>query len=83
MFFLADIFTNLRRCHLQLDNFNIFTFISKIWPINPRDGCEPSSNLVELIENYLDFKKELEEFEIHLNIMKLWTYEMLEDFYFF
>ncbi len=62
-FFLADIFTNLRRCHLQLDNFNILIFISKIWPINPRDGCKPSSNLVELIENYLDFKKELEEFE--------------------
>jgi hypothetical protein len=79
IFFQANIFTNLRKCYLQLDTFYIFIFISKIWPINPRDGCKPSSNLVELIENYLDFEKELEEFEDSFVIMKLWTYEMLEE----
>jgi hypothetical protein len=36
---------------------------------------------VELIENNLDFE-ELKEFEGLLNDMKLWTYKMLEDFYF-
>ncbi len=36
---------------------------------------------MDLIENDLDFE-ELKEFEGSLNDMKLWTYKMLEDFYF-
>jgi len=52
-FSLTCIFTNLRRCHLQTKN----------WPSDPRDGCKPLSNLVELIQIDLSFEKELEEFE--------------------
>ncbi len=52
-FSLTGIFTNLRRCHLQTKN----------WPNDPRDGCKPLSNLVELIQTDLGFEKELEEFE--------------------
>jgi hypothetical protein len=55
-------------------------FISKNWGIDlPLDGCKPLSNLVELIEKDLDFE-ELEDSKVHLNMMKLWTYKMLEDF---
>jgi hypothetical protein len=50
---LTSILTNLRRCHLQ----------SKNWTSDPRDGCKLFSNLVELIQTYLDFEEELEEFE--------------------
>jgi hypothetical protein len=53
IFSLTCILTNLRRCHLQ----------SKNWSSDPRDGCKLFSNLVELIQTYLGFEKELEEFE--------------------
>jgi hypothetical protein len=36
---------------------------------------------MELIEKDLDFE-ELKDSKIHLNMMKLWTYKMLEDFFF-
>jgi len=48
IFFLMGILTNLRRCHLQ----------SKNWTSDPRDGCKPLSNLVELIQTYLGFEEE-------------------------
>jgi hypothetical protein len=32
-------------------------FINKNWSIDPRDGCKPPFNLVELIEKGLDFEK--------------------------
>jgi len=37
--------------------------VSKNWPSNPRDGCKPPSNLIELIKTYLSFEKELKKFE--------------------
>jgi hypothetical protein len=51
--FLMNILTNLTRCHLQ----------SKNWPSDPRDECKLLSNLVELIQTYLGFEEEVEEFE--------------------
>ncbi len=32
-------------------------------PNDFRVGCKPPSNLVKLIQTYLDFEKDLEEFE--------------------
>ncbi len=37
--------------------------MSKNWPIDPRDGCKLSSNLVEIIQTHLGFEEELDEFE--------------------
>ncbi len=37
--------------------------MSKISPSDFRVGCKPPSNIVELIQTYLDFEKDLEEFE--------------------
>jgi hypothetical protein len=38
---------------------------------DPRIGCKPPSNLVELIEKDLDLREELKNLNIHLNEMKL------------
>jgi hypothetical protein len=35
----------------------------KSWPSDPGDGCEPPSNLIELIQIDLGFEGELEKFE--------------------
>jgi hypothetical protein len=37
--------------------------VSKNWPSDLRNGCKSPSNLVELIQTYLGFEEELEEFE--------------------
>jgi hypothetical protein len=37
--------------------------VSQNWPSDPRDGCKLPFNLVELIQTYLCFEEELEEFE--------------------
>jgi len=62
-FSLKGILTNFRRCHLQSENLEKIIFVSKNWPNNPRDGCKPPSNLVELIKTNLNFEEELENFE--------------------
>ncbi len=75
--FLANIFSNLRRCRLQLDNFYVFIFISKIWPINPRNGCKPSPLTFSGVNwKLFRFEKELEEFEgsfEHNEIVDIWN----------
>jgi len=40
-----------------------FDFVSKNWPNDLKDGCKLPSNLVEIIQTYLGFEEELEEFE--------------------
>ncbi len=51
IFSLVGIFTNLRRCHLQLENFHFWLLlVSKNWPSDPKDGCKPPSDLIELIQ---------------------------------
>jgi hypothetical protein len=37
--------------------------VNKIWPSDPRNGCKLLSNLAKLIQTYLGFEEELEEFE--------------------
>ncbi len=62
-FSLMNILTNLRRCCLQSKNLENLIFMSKNWPINPRNGCKPLSNFIKLIKIDLGFEEELEEFE--------------------
>ncbi len=38
-------------------------FVNKNWPSDPKVGCKPPSNLVELIQTNLGFEEELEKFE--------------------
>jgi hypothetical protein len=59
----TGIFTNLRRCHLQLENLEKITFVNKNGPSDPKVGCKSPSNLVELIQTNLGFEEELEKFE--------------------
>jgi hypothetical protein len=37
--------------------------VNKNLPSDLRVGCKPFSSLMELIQKYLDFKKDLEQFE--------------------
>ncbi len=37
--------------------------MNKNWPNDPRDGCKPRSNLIKLIQTYLCFEEEFENFE--------------------
>jgi hypothetical protein len=62
-FSLVGILTNLRRCRLQLENLENLIFVSKNLPNDPRDGCKPPSNLVDLILIDLGFEEKLEKFE--------------------
>jgi hypothetical protein len=63
IFSLASILTNLKRCHLQLENLKILIFVNKNWLSDLKDGCKLPSYLIELIETNLGFEEELEEFE--------------------
>ncbi len=62
IFSLAWIFTNLRKCCLRSENLERLIFVNKNWLNDPIIDWKPPSNLVELIENNLDFE-ELEKFE--------------------
>jgi hypothetical protein len=59
---LARILTNLRKCHLQLDNLNKIFFVSKHKPSDLRVGCSSLSSLIELIEVDLALEEELEQY---------------------
>ncbi len=61
-FFWTKIFTNLRRCHSQAENWQRLILVSKNWSNDFRIDLKPPSNLVELIEKDLNFEK-LKEFE--------------------
>ncbi len=41
--------SNLRSCHLQMDNLNKLVFVNNNWLNDPKIGCISPSNLVELI----------------------------------
>jgi len=62
IFSLAWMFMYLRKCCLQSKNLERLIFMSKNWLNDPIIDFKPPSNLVELIENNLDFE-ELENFE--------------------
>jgi hypothetical protein len=54
---LVGIFTNLKRCCLQIENLKKLIFVNKNWPNDPRIGCKSPSNLVEFLEKDVDLKK--------------------------
>jgi hypothetical protein len=78
IFSLAGILTNLRRCHVQIENFGILTnlrrchvqienlekliFVNKNWPNECRVSCKSPFNLLKLIRIDEDLKEELEQF---------------------
>jgi hypothetical protein len=37
--------------------------VNQNWPSDSRVGCKPFSSLMKLIQTYLSFEEELEEFE--------------------
>jgi hypothetical protein len=47
---LARIFTNLKKCHLQIENLEKLIFVQKIWPNDSRIRCKFPSNLLEFLE---------------------------------
>jgi hypothetical protein len=49
IFFFSWDISNLRSCHLQMDNLNKLVFVNNNWPNDPKIGCIFPSNLVELI----------------------------------
>ncbi len=63
IFSLTEILTNLKRCHLQLDNLEKWIFMNKNWLNDARMGCKALNNLVMLIAFKLDLEQELNEFE--------------------
>jgi hypothetical protein len=63
MFSSGGILTNLRRCHLQLENLEKLIFLNKN-PLNDyRVCCKSPSNLLLLIRIDAELEKELEQFE--------------------
>ncbi len=50
IFSLTEILTNLKRCHLQLDNLEKWIFMNKNWLNDARMGCKALNNLVMLID---------------------------------
>ncbi len=63
IFSLTEILTNLKRCHLQLDNLEKWIFMNKNWLDDARMGCKALNNLIMLIDFKLDIEHELNEFE--------------------
>jgi hypothetical protein len=59
---LVGILTNLRRCHLQTCFLKV-DFCQQNQPNDSKIGCKFPSNLVELFERDINFKKEFEKFE--------------------
>jgi hypothetical protein len=57
IFSLARIFTDLRKCHLQLHNLDNLIFVNKNWLNDPSVGCKSSSSLVELIKIDVKLKR--------------------------
>jgi hypothetical protein len=62
-FSLARILSNLRRCHLQIENSEKLIFVNKNWPNDPRIGCKFPSNLVKFLEEDVNLEKGLEKFK--------------------
>jgi hypothetical protein len=63
IFSLVGILTNLRRCHLQIDNLKNLIFVNRNWLNGPIIGCKSPSNSMEFLEMDVDLEEELEEFE--------------------
>jgi hypothetical protein len=62
-FSLVGILTNLKRCHLQIDNLKKLTSVNKNWLNDPIIGCKFPSNLMEYLGKDVDLEEELKELE--------------------
>ncbi len=60
---MTKILINLKRCHLQIENFKKLIFINKNWPNDPIIGCKSPSNLLEFLERDVDLEEEFEKFK--------------------
>ncbi len=60
---MVGILTNLKRCHLQIENVEKLIFVNKNWHNDFRLGCKSPSNLLEFLERDMDLEEECEEFE--------------------
>jgi hypothetical protein len=60
---LAIILTNLKKCDLHQTILKYWFFRYKMWPNDLRIDCNLPSNLLELIEKYLNFEKKIIKFE--------------------
>ncbi len=60
---MAEIFPNLRRCHLQSNNLDKTIFVHTNLPNDPRVCCSSPSSLIQLIEADFALEKELEQYE--------------------
>jgi hypothetical protein len=60
---LVKILTNLRGCHLQIENLEKLIFVNKNWPNDARIICKFPSNLVEFLEKDVNLEEEFEKFE--------------------
>jgi hypothetical protein len=60
---LVGILTNIKRCHLQIENSEKLIFVNKNWPNDSRLGSKSPSNLLEFLERDMDLEEEFEEFE--------------------
>ncbi len=52
-----------KEASFTIRKFRKIDFVNKNWPSDPKVGCKPPFNLVELIQTNLGFEEELERFE--------------------
>ncbi len=62
IFSFVGIFTNLKRCCLQMYNLENLSFVNN-WSNDARVGCKVPNNLVEFIDFELNLEQKLYEFE--------------------
>ncbi len=62
-FSLAEILTNLKRCHLQIQNLIIVDIYEQNWLDDLRISCKSPYKLVKFIKIDGNLKEELKEFE--------------------
>ncbi len=60
---MVGIFTNLKRCRLQLYNLDKIIFITKNWLNDPRVGCNSPPSLTKLIEVDVGLEYKLKQYE--------------------
>jgi hypothetical protein len=63
IFSLVGKLTNLRGCHLQIENLEKLIFVNKNWLDDAIIGCKSPSTLVEFLEKAVNLEEEFEEFE--------------------
>ncbi len=60
---MVRIFTNLKRCRLQLYNLDKIIFVTENWISDPRVGCNSPPSLTKLIEVDVGLEDKLKQYE--------------------